>query len=295
VANLKDWVEGARPRTLPAAISPVVVGVGAAWQIGTPNWALAGLALLVGVAVQVGANYANDYSDGVRGTDQERDGPRRLVGSGAAKAGTVKAAAWLSFAVAGLAGIYLCYLTGLWWLAAVGGACVVAAWLYTGGPRPYGYAGLGDVMVFIFFGLVATLGTLYVQFSMLTWRGIVAAVAMGLLACAILMANNLRDLDLDAAAGKRTLAVKLGDERARLVYQLEMWLAMALVVVMAVGRWHVLATLVMAVPTARLAGAVYNDATGEELVTVLKGTGVVQLAYAFILGLALANLGLWPA
>jgi len=244
--------------------------------------------------MQVGVNFANDYSDGLRGTDQARQGPQRLVGSGAARPSTVKAAALTAFALAGLAGLGLCYLSGHWWLVAVGLGCVVLAWFYTGGRRPYGYAGLGEVAVFLCFGLVATLGTLYVQVSTVTWRGVLAAVAMGLLACAILMANNLRDLASDKRAGKETLAVKLGDRPARLVYQLEMWAAMALVVPMAVGRWHVLVVLLMAVPTVRLGSAVGEGARGAELVTVLKATGQVQLCYGLLLALSLAELSFWP-
>ena len=283
-----------RPRTWPASVTPVLVGVGAAWQIAPPNWLRAGLALVVGLAMQVGVNFANDFSDGVRGTDQSRQGPRRLVGSGAARPGTVKAAALGSFAVAGVAGLYLCYLTGHWWLAVVGLICVILAWFYTGGKRPYGYAGLGDVAVFLTFGLVATLGTVYVQLSTLTWRSTIAAAAMGLLACAILMANNLRDLSSDFQVGKQTLAVKIGEERARLLYQLEMYCAMVLVIPMAVGRWHVLVVLLMVLPTVKLCGAVSDGVRGPELVAVLKGTGQVQLCYGVLLGLALANLDFWP-
>jgi len=245
--------------------------------------------------MQVGANFANDYSDGMRGADKARQGPQRLVGSGAARPGAVKAAALVAFGLAGVAGLMLCYRSGHWWLAAVGLVCVILAWSYTGGRRPYGYAGLGDVAVFLTFGLVATLGTQYVQLSALTWRGVLAAIAMGLLACAILMANNLRDLATDRKAGKLTLAVKLGDARARLVYQLEMWLAMALVIPMAVGRWHVLVVLLVVIPTVKLVSAVGDGVSGHDLVTVLKGTGQIELSYGLMLALALANLSVWPA
>ncbi|MCL1897292.1 MAG: 1,4-dihydroxy-2-naphthoate polyprenyltransferase [Micrococcales bacterium] len=283
-----------RLRTLPASVAPVLVGIGAAWQLAQPDWKRAGLALVVAVTMQVGANFANDYSDGMRGTDSQRQGPQRLVGSGSARPAAVKAAAILAFTLSGAAGLYLCYLTGHWWLAAIGLACVLLAWTYTGGRRPYGYAGLGEVGVFICFGLVATLGTMYVVASQLTWRAGIAAIAMGLLACAILMANNLRDLATDKAAGKKTLAVRLGNKRARLVYQIEVWLAMLLVVPMAVGRWHLLVVLLAALPTAKLAGAVNDGVRGQDLVTVLRGTGQVQLMYGILLGLALANLNLWP-
>ena len=213
-----QWVAGARPRTLPAAVSPVIVGTAVALWDGGAVWDRALLALVVALALQVGVNYANDYSDGVRGTDAERVGPVRLVGQGLAPPGAVKRAALLSFAVAGLAGLVLVLLSQLWVLLLVGAAAILAAWTYTGGPRPYGYAGLGEVFVFVFFGLVAVAGTAAVQVgfvSALAWLG---GVGVGALTCAILVANNLRDIPGDTVAGKRTLAVRIGDPATRRLY-----------------------------------------------------------------------------
>src|SRR5690242_4101043 len=196
MATAADWVAGARPRTLPAAISPVLAGTGVAAYADDLVWWKALLALVVALALQVGVNYANDYSDGVRGTDADRVGPMRLVGSGAASPSAVKAAAFLSFGVAAVAGLVLAATTA-WWLVAVGVLCVLAAWFYTGGSKPYGYLGLGEVMVFCFFGLVAVIGTTYVQTE--TWRlpSLFAAIGIGAIACAILVANNLRDIPTD--------------------------------------------------------------------------------------------------
>src|SRR3954447_26571814 len=207
-----DWVAGARPRTLPAAVSPVLAGTGVAAYVDDAVWWKALLALVVSLALQVGVNYANDYSDGIRGTDADRVGPMRLVGSGAATPAAVRRAAFLAFAVAGVAGLVLAATTA-WWLGGVGLVCVLAAWFYTGGSRPYGYLGLGEVMVFVFFGLVAVVGTTYVHTETWEWAALApslgAAVGIGALACAILVANNLRDIPTDTIAGKRTLAVVL--------------------------------------------------------------------------------------
>ena len=205
-----QWVAGARPRTLPAAVAPVLAGTGVAAYDGDAVWWKALLALVVSLALQVGVNYANDYSDGIRGTDADRVGPMRLVGSGVATPGSVKAAALAAFGVAAVAGLVLAASTA-WWLVIVGAVSVAAAWFYTGGSKPYGYLGLGEVMVFVFFGLVAVLGTQYVQAERVTLVGLYAACGIGALACAILVANNLRDIPTDQVAGKMTLAVRLGD------------------------------------------------------------------------------------
>src|SRR6187551_107489 len=195
-ATAAHWVAGARPRTLPAAISPVLAGTGVAAYVDDAVWWKAALALLVSLALQVAVNYANDYSDGIRGTDADRVGPMRLVGSGAAAPAAVKRAAFLAFGVAGVAGLVLAATTA-WWLVAVGLVSMLAAWFYTGGSKPYGYLGLGEVMVFVFFGLVAVLGTQYVQAERFTLVGLYAACGIGALACAILVANNLRDIPTD--------------------------------------------------------------------------------------------------
>jgi 1,4-dihydroxy-2-naphthoate octaprenyltransferase len=289
MATFTQWVEGARPRTLPAAVSPVAVGTGAAYAVlHHPSWGLALLALMVSVSLQVGVNYANDYSDGVRGTDATRVGPVRLVGQGLANPGNVKIAAGLSFFLAALAGLALVALSEVWVLLLVGAAAIVAAWRYTGGSRPYGYRGLGEVFVFVFFGLVATLGTLATQARTLTWPGLLGAVGVGALASAILVANNLRDIPTDRAAGKLTLAVRIGDTRTRRLWQALVLVAALCAVGCAAWGWPALVALValpLAVPPWR---AVRSGATGRALVPVLAGTGRLQLGYAVLLALGLA-------
>ncbi|HAN70647.1 MAG TPA: 1,4-dihydroxy-2-naphthoate polyprenyltransferase, partial [Actinobacteria bacterium] len=218
MATTREWWEGARPRTLPAAIAPIAVGAGLGAQAGAFDAVRVLLALGVAVLLQVGVNYANDYSDGVRGTDAVRVGPVRLVGQGLAPAAAVKRAAVVSLAAAAVLGLILVALTGQWWLLLVGAASIAAAWLYTGGPRPYGYAGLGEIFVFVFFGLVPVVGTAYVQTLVITAVDILASIGVGLLSCAILVTNNLRDIPGDTEVGKRTLAVRLGDDRTRMLY-----------------------------------------------------------------------------
>ena len=288
MASASDWVAGARPRTLPAAVAPVLVGTGAAAQAGV---ALPGRALLaagVALALQVGVNYANDYSDGVRGTDVDRVGPMRLTASGAAPATHVRGAAFAAFGVAALLGLWLVALSGAWWLLGVGALAVVAAWTYTGGRRPYGYRGLGEVGVFVFFGLVAVLGTTYTQLGSVTWPAVVGAVAVGLLACALLMANNLRDVPTDAVVGKRTLAVRLGEHRARRVYAVMVVLPVLLGAVCALAApWSLLVLLLLA-PAVVLAVVVLLGARGIALVPVLAGTGALELGFGVALGLGLA-------
>src|SRR5471032_567540 len=233
MATLSQWAEGARPRTLPAAIAPVLVGTGAAAALDKASSAYALLALLVALALQVGVNYANDYSDGIRGTDRERVGPVRLVGQGLANAANVKLAALLSFACAALFGLALVALSGAFVMLLVGAASIPAAWYYTGGKRPYGYSGLGEVFVFVFFGLVATLGTTYTQALSVSPAAIAGAVGVGAIASAILVANNLRDIPTDQAHGKRTLAVRLGEARTRRLYAALLIVALACVIVAA--------------------------------------------------------------
>jgi len=274
-----DWVAGARPRTLPAAISPVLAGTGVAVYADDAVWWKALLALVVALALQVGVNYANDYSDGIRGTDADRVGPMRLVGSGTATPSAVKRAAFLAFGVAAVAGLVLAATTA-WWLVAVGAVCVLAAWFYTGGSKPYGYLGLGEVMVFVFFGLVAVIGTAYVQSESFTLPALYAAVGIGALACAILVANNLRDIPTDREVGKRTLAVVLGDERTRGLYALLVGLALVALValVLTTSAFAALGALGLLV-AARAARVVLGGAQGRELVPVLQQTGLAELAY----------------
>ena len=281
------WVLGARPRTLPASVVPVMVGTGAAAAYGDAVWWRAALAGLVALSLQVGVNYANDYSDGTRGTDADRVGPLRLVASGMASPAAVKRAALAAFAVAGGAGLALAAVAG-WWLVAVGAACVAAAWSYTGGPRPYGYVGLGELAVFCFFGLVATVGTAYVQTGQLTALEVLAALPVGLLAVALLVVNNLRDIPGDAAAGKHTLAVRLGPVATRHFYQLLLAMAVVLVVPVAVSRpWAALGlgASALVVPPWR---AVAGGAEGRALIPVLGATGKAQLALGVLLAVGLA-------
>jgi 1,4-dihydroxy-2-naphthoate polyprenyltransferase len=279
-ATAAQWLQGARPRTLPAAVSPVLAGTGVAAYVDQAVWWKSALALLVSLALQVGVNYANDYSDGIRGTDADRVGPLRLVGSGVVSPGAVKAAAFTAFGVAMAAGLVLVATTS-WWLLVVGALAVAAAWFYTGGSVPYGYRALGEVMVFVFFGLVAVLGTTYVQTRTLPLPSLAAAVGIGALACAILVANNLRDIPTDRAAGKRTLAVVLGDRRSRYLYALLVGVAaLALVAVtLTTSRWALLGFVFVApaVPATRL---VLTGTTGRGLVPVLQRTGVAELLYA---------------
>ena len=283
-----QWIAAARPRTLPAALIPVAVGVAVARSTGHVVAWHAALALVVSLAMQIGANFANDYSDGVRGTDAERVGPTRLVATGLASPGVVRFAAIAFFAVAAAAGLVLAVVVSPW-LIAVGAACIAAAWLYTGGPRPYGYAGYGELFVFVFFGLVAVVGTTYVTSGELPATGWLAAIPVGLLAVALLVANNLRDIATDAATGKRTLAVRLGDRATRWCYT-----ALVVVALLAsadVAPWRhfaplgLLAAPVAAVPLRR----VWSRAEGGALAPVLALTGVVQIAFglAFACGVAL--------
>lgn len=289
MAALTDWIKGARPQTLPAAFTPVAVGTGIAVGAGAANWPRAGLALLVALALQVGVNYANDYSDGIRGTDSERVGPVRLVGQGLAKPASVRAAAFGSFLIAAIAGLILVALVGQWWLIAVGIASILAAWLYTGGPKPYGYAGLGEVFVFIFFGIVPVVGTAYVQTLTVTPAAVVASVGVGALACAVLVTNNLRDIPTDEAAGKHTLAVRIGDRRTRRIYVVLVLIAFIAAVLLAIiDRWTVIIAL-LALPLAvGPLRSILRGAVGPALVPVLKATGLLVLGYGVLLAIGLA-------
>ncbi|MEV5413646.1 1,4-dihydroxy-2-naphthoate polyprenyltransferase [Thermopolyspora sp. NPDC052614] len=289
MATSAQWLAGARPRTLPAAIVPVAVGTGVAAAYGGVIWWRALTALFVALALQVGVNYANDYSDGVRGTDKARVGPMRLVGSGVASPRSVLVAAMLCFLAAAVAGLALVVATRAWWLLLVGALAIAAAWFYTGGSRPYGYRALGEVSVFVFFGLVAVVGTAYVQLERLPWTAVVAAIPPGLLACALLVVNNLRDIHTDEAAGKRTMAVVLGDLRTRVLYTTCLLVPFAAALVLV--PWRPFAALaVLAIPLALApVRAVRTGAVGPDLITTLRQTGHLQLAFGalFAAGLAL--------
>ncbi|GGM33422.1 1,4-dihydroxy-2-naphthoate polyprenyltransferase [Promicromonospora citrea] len=288
MATAAEWISGARPRTLPAAAAPVMVGTGAAAQVDAAAWLPALLALGVALALQVGVNYANDYSDGVRGTDLDRVGPMRLTASGAAAPGTVKRAAFVAFGVAAVLGLALCAVSGRWWLLAVGVVCVVAAWYYTGGKKPYGYRGLGEIAVFVFFGLVAVLGTTYTQAGTITAPAVLGAVGVGLIACALLMVNNLRDIPTDVLAGKRTLAVRLGDHRARRAYLVMIWLPLLLGALCAFWAPWTLLVLLLLGPAVLLSVPVLAGARGKLLVPVLAGTGLYELGYGVLLWFGLS-------
>jgi 1,4-dihydroxy-2-naphthoate octaprenyltransferase len=280
-------VAGARPRTLPAAVVPVVVGSGVAIGYSRFSAWRAVLALIVALALQVGVNYANDYSDGVRGTDEVRVGPVRLVASGLARPRQVLAAALACFAVAGAAGLALAATTS-WWLLLVGAAAVAAAWFYTGGSRPYGYRALGEVSVFVFFGLVAVAGTAFVQMRSLAWLAVAAAAPVGLLACALLVINNLRDIPTDRETGKRTLAVVLGDQRTRALYVACVLVPFAVAAALAPVAplcLIALAAVPLAIGPVRL---VRSGVAGRALIAALGQTGRLQLAFGALLTLGLA-------
>lgn len=287
MATFAAWVEGARIRTLPAAAAPVLVGTGAAYALGSGSVPRALLAAGVALALQVGVNFANDYSDGVRGTDDVRTGPPRLTGSGAAAPRTVKLAAVASFALAGLLGLVLCAVSGQWWLLAVGALSIVAAWYYTGGRNPYGYRGLGEVGVFVFFGLVATLGTTYTQALRLSWPAVAGAVGIGLIACALLMVNNIRDIPTDSLVGKQTLAVRMGDRAARRTYVAMIAVPLVLAAATAPAHPWALLTLALVPPVLALARHVLGGAAGRDLIVALRNTGLLELAYGVLLGLGL--------
>jgi 1,4-dihydroxy-2-naphthoate octaprenyltransferase len=287
MATPAQWIEGARPRTLPAAISPVLVGTGAAAYLDGFVWWKALLALGVALALQIGVNFANDYSDGIRGTDENRVGPLRLVGSKVASPGQVKTAAFTCFGIGAALGIVLSATT-TWWLLVAGAASLLGAWFYTGGKRPYGYRALGEVSVFLFFGLVAVLGTTYAQAETLTWPALAGAISVGSIACALLVANNLRDIPTDSVTGKRTLAVVLGASRSRRLYAALVILAFVLAAVSVIATpWTLLAFIAapLAIKSIRV---VLGDAVGPALIPVLKATGQTELLYAIGLAIGLA-------
>ena len=285
----RDWIGAARPRTLPLAIAPVVIGTGAA-QITEHalHWVIALFCLAVAVLLQIGVNFANDYSDGIRGTDAQRVGPARLTASGRVPAKRVLAVALVFFALAGLAGLAIVIRTEQWWLLAVGAVCIAAAWFYTGGRRPYGYAGLGEVFVFVFFGLVATLGTTWVQAFALTQEAWIGAVIAGLLACAVLVANNLRDIDQDRIAGKKTLSVLIGRTASRVLFTLLILVAFLLLGLL--GVFYPVALLGLLALLAALPAVliVWTYRLPRELVIALALTSLTSLVVAAALYAAFA-------
>lgn len=290
-ATARDWVRAARPLTLPLAVTPVALGTATASALlASPleEWLLALLCLVIALALQIGVNFANDYSDGVRGTDAHRVGPARLVGSGAASPKAVLRVAIVFFAIAGAAGVALVVLSQLWWLLAVGAVAIAAAWFYTGGRRPYGYAGLGELAVFVFFGLVATAGTMYVQVRTVTLEGWLVAVAAGLLACAVLMSNNVRDRDQDAVAGKRTLAVRIGELPSRILTALLLLAPFGILVYFALlffNAYYVYFALLAALPAVLI---VLTARTPPEHLIVLRLTLLTSTLYGLGLAAAIA-------
>jgi 1,4-dihydroxy-2-naphthoate octaprenyltransferase len=289
-ATFGDWVGGARLRTLPVAIAPVVLGTASAYLISNPgwHWVRALLALAVAVGLQIGVNYANDYSDGVRGTDRYRVGPSRLTGSGAAKPRTVLVVALVFFALGAIAGLILAILTGYYWLIAVGAVCIVAAYFYTGGKRPYGYYGLGEIFVFVFFGLVATLGTTFTQVGRVNVESWLSGVAAGFLACAVLMVNNLRDLQQDKLAKKRTLAVLVGSRAGRILYATFMVIPFVILAFFSIfyeKAPFVYFTLLPAIPAIVIT---ITGKTAPELVLALKLTTLTVLVFGLGLAAAIA-------
>ncbi|MSR97788.1 1,4-dihydroxy-2-naphthoate polyprenyltransferase [Arthrobacter sp. BL-252-APC-1A] len=287
MATAAQWFEGARPRTLPMAVAPVIIGSAAAFDLGSFHWFNALLAALVAILLQVGVNYANDYSDGVRGTDDNRVGPLRLTGSGAAAAKHVKYAAFLCFGLAMAAGLALVILSQAWFLLLVGVGCIAAAWGYTGGRNPYGYLGLGDVFVFVFFGLVATLGTTYTQAGQVNAAAWIGAISTGLIATALLMANNVRDIPTDRESGKRTLAVRLGDDAARISYVMMLALALLLPLLL-VGDYPWVLLVLLLLPACLMPSwLMLKGKKRRSLIPVLKQTGLINLGFSVVYGLAL--------
>ena len=275
---VNKWIQGARPRTLPAAVVPVVVGLAVAIGVEGAQWLRGGLALVVSLLLQVGVNYANDYSDGVRGTDEVRVGPQRLVGSGLATPRSVKLAAFLCFGLAAVVGLALALMTSLW-VIPVGLAAVLAGWFYTGGKNPYGYIGLGEVFVFVFFGLVATVGTTYVILEKIPAMAWLQGIATGCLACALLVINNLRDIPTDRLVGKRTLAVRLGDQRTRILFISLILLGIGCGAVAAVSQPWSLIVLLCLFPAVQPLKSVRRGASGHELIAVLGSTGQLQIVF----------------
>jgi 1,4-dihydroxy-2-naphthoate octaprenyltransferase len=285
VAKANEWIQGARPKTLPAAVAPVMVGTALAFP--NPNYVNALLALVVSLALQIGVNFANDYSDGIRGTDADRVGPMRLVGSGLATPNAVRNTAFGCFSIAAIAGLFLSSRSSLW-LILIGALAISAAWGYTGGNNPYGYRALGEISVFLFFGVVAVLGTYFVQSEKITFLAVCASFPVGAFACAMLVMNNLRDRAKDLEVGKRTLAVVLGDRATRILY-LSLLMSGGLIgALTAISRPWALLTIVTLPVSISLAAKVLKGAGGRDLIPLLQRTALIQLIFAFIYSVGLA-------
>jgi 1,4-dihydroxy-2-naphthoate octaprenyltransferase len=296
MTSLNIWFQGARPKTLGAAIAPVLVGSSIAYYEKSFSLIISLLALVVSVSIQIAVNYANDYSDGIKGTDDHRVGPVRLVGQKLASPQAVKTAAMLFFLVAALSGLFITILSKQWWFLLLGLSAFIAAWTYTGGPKPYGYAGLGEVFVFIYFGLVAVIGTTYAQTLYVKPYFFLYAISIGLFASAILVANNLRDREKDKQNNKNTLAVKLGDQKTRSLYVLFMVLPFILIVTLFMFNTINPGTRIGATIQIQLLALVFawrsikpviNNVAGKELIPVLVNTGKTELLWALLVSLAL--------
>ena len=289
-SKIKLWVEGARLRTLPLAVSPIAIGAGAAASVQKFDLLLSLLALAVALFLQIGVNYANDYSDGIRGTDDFRVGPLRLTGSKSVRPEAVKLAAFIFFGLAAVAGLVIVLITAQWWFIAVGAAAIIAAWFYTGGKSPYGYAGLGELAVFVFFGLVATYGTAFIQIRNFDMNALIGAIAVGLFAAAVLMVNNIRDIETDTLAKKKTLAVKVGKRPAKAIYFLMIWLPMLVLVPYSLiypATFFTWAVLFLLIPATLI---VVTAKSPKELILALKLTSFASLLYAVLFGLGLAQI-----
>jgi len=286
--TLATWMQGARLRTLPLALAPIAAGTGVVATEADINWLLVALATTVALLLQIGVNFANDYSDGIRGTDDNRVGPLRLTASGSATPAAVKIAAFVAFGLAALAGLAIVVLTEQWWLLAIGAAAILAAWFYTGGKNPYGYAGLGELAVFIFFGLVATVGTSFIQTLTIQPLAVILGAAVGSYASAVLMVNNIRDIDTDRDSAKRTLAVMLGKRYSRVVFLIMVWAPMSLILFL-VNLWPATfvgwATLLLVIPITVIVATAKKPA---EFNLVLRLTSFAGLSFGLLMGLGLA-------
>lgn len=285
--SIRNWVTGARVRTLPLAVAPILLGSAAANLVDRFDLGLAFLALVVSLSLQVGVNYANDYSDGIRGTDANRVGPQRLTGSGAVPPKLVKRAAFVAFGVAALAGLSVVLLTGQWWFVAVGLVSIVAAWYYTGGKRPYGYAGLGEVVVFVFFGLVATVGTAYIQTLSFDGMSLLLGINFGLYATAVLLINNIRDIETDKQSNKNTIAVRLGAKRAKALFAVMLWLPVTFnlfLILIYPATILGLINLLVVIP-AFLSGV--RGQSPKEMITSLKLTSLAGFGYGLLISIGL--------
>ena len=288
MAKISTWITGARSRTLPLAVAPVFLGSATAYSLDSLDLGLAALALAVALLLQIGVNYANDYSDGVRGTDANRVGPKRITASGLARPDAVKRAAMITFSLAALAGLLIVVLTAQWWLVLVGLAAILAAWYYTGGKRPYGYNAMGELAVFVFFGLVATVGTNFIQTLVLDPLAVLLGSAVGCYAAAVLLVNNIRDIETDRQSGKNTLSVRIGARASKTLFMLLIWLPVLLnflLVLIYPATLLGMLNLLLVLPITLI---ILESKNPGELITALKLTSFAGLGFAVSVGLGIA-------